>query len=83
MYRQWKEELLEELHAQAKLAWDALSILWPPRWVTALVQRLFWDPLRPSAAQTSVGTSGPACDQGTPTVAEGKLLLGFPGVAIS
>ena len=36
-YRQWMEEVLEELHAQAELAWNALSIPWHPRWAMLLM----------------------------------------------
>ena len=81
-YGQWQEELLEELGVQAELAQDALSILWAPRWATLLMQWLWWDPLRPSAAQVPAGTSGLARDQGAPTVVEGEILPEFSGVAV-
>ena len=79
---QWEEAVLEELHVQAELACDAFFIPWAQKSVAMLIQQLSWDLLEPSDAQTSAGPSSPARDQGVPTVAEGEILPGFPGVAI-
>ena len=74
--------MLEELCAQAELAQDALSILWAAKWVAVLMQQLAWDLLRPSTAHALASTRGPARNKGVPTVAEGEILPGFPGVAV-
>ena len=76
------EELVAELRVQAEFVQDALCLLWSHRWVTVLLKRLSWDPSRQPSAEEPADTNILVRSKGVPIVAEGEILLGFPGVAI-
>ena len=74
-------ELVQELREQTGYMGVALVSHWSARWVKVLLDWLMWDPQARQPTKPSAGVEALAHHKGAPTVVEGEILPGFPGVA--